>query len=49
MILLKNLALACFLGFIFNRLKLDIPCPPTIEGILGIIGLFIGYKLGAML
>jgi len=37
------------LGFIFDRLKLDIPCPPTIEGIIGIAGLFVGFKLSEFL
>lgn len=30
-------------GFIFKLLKLPIPAPAVIEGVLGIIGIFIGY------
>lgn len=47
--IIKTFSCALILGLIFNRLQLAIPCPPTIEGILGIIGLFIGFKLGGML
>lgn len=30
-------------GMLFKSLNLPIPAPPTIEGILGIIGIFLGY------
>ena len=36
-------------GAIFGYLKLPIPAPIVVEGILGIIGIFIGYKLISML
>ena len=32
------------IGIIFNILKLPVPAPGTIQGILGIIGIFIGYE-----
>lgn len=32
-------------GFIFALIKLPIPAPPALPGILGIIGIFLGYKL----
>ena len=30
-------------GFLFGKLKLPIPAPPTIAGILGIVGIALGY------
>jgi len=33
-------------GFAFAKLKLPVPAPPTIAGILGIIGITLGYVLG---
>ncbi len=32
-------------GFIFAFLKLPIPAPPALTGILGIVGIYLGYKL----
>ena len=44
---MKILALivGIIVGFIFSLFKLPIPAPNAIEGVLGIIGIFIGYKL----
>lgn len=33
-------------GFLFGKLKLPVPAPPTVSGILGIIGIALGYVLG---
>jgi XapX domain-containing protein len=33
-------------GFLFGKLKLPVPAPPTIAGILGIVGIALGYWLG---
>jgi XapX domain-containing protein len=30
-------------GFAFGILKLPLPAPPTIPGLLGILGLYLGY------
>ena len=30
-------------GAVFALLKLPIPAPPTIAGIMGIVGIFVGY------
>ena len=46
---IKTLFCAMLLGCAFNKLHLAIPCPPTIEGLIGILGLFLGYKLGGLL
>ena len=32
-------------GLIFARLKLPIPAPPTVAGVMGIVGLFLGYVI----
>ncbi|MFZ5825334.1 MAG: XapX domain-containing protein [Bacillota bacterium] len=32
-------------GFLFGKLKLPVPAPPTIAGILGIVGIAVGYWL----
>jgi XapX domain-containing protein len=45
----KTLICAAVLGVAFESLRLDIPAPPTIQGIVGIVGLFIGYKIGGLL
>ena len=32
-------------GAVFGFFKLPIPAPPTLAGVMGIIGIFIGYIL----
>ncbi|WP_100374219.1 XapX domain-containing protein [Bacillus sp. FJAT-45037] len=32
-------------GFVFALIKLPIPAPPALPGIMGIVGIFLGYKL----
>lgn len=32
-------------GFIFSLAKLPLPAPPTLPGILGAVGMFIGYQI----
>ena len=34
-----------FVGGLFSIIKLPIPAPKSISGILGIVGIFIGYTL----
>lgn len=34
------------LGLIFIKLKLPIPAPPVLSGILGIIGIWLGFLVG---
>lgn len=33
------------LGAVFTLLKLPIPAPPTLAGIAGIIGIYLGYMI----
>lgn len=46
---LKEWALALLsggiVGFLFGKLRLPVPAPPTIAGILGIAGIALGYYL----
>ena len=32
-------------GLLFAKLKLPVPAPPTAAGVMGIVGLFLGYTL----
>ena len=36
-------------GFIFAKLKLPIPAPQVLTGIMGILGIFLGYKIANLL
>jgi len=36
-------------GFIFSKLGLPIPAPGVLAGIMGIIGIFLGYKLAGLI
>jgi XapX domain-containing protein len=31
-------------GFIFALLKLPIPAPPALPGVMGIVGVYLGFK-----
>lgn len=33
-----------FAGVLFSLLEIPIPAPPNLSGILGIIGIYLGYK-----
>jgi len=43
--LLKCLTTGLIVGAIFAGLKLPIPAPIVVEGIAGIVGIFVGYKI----
>ncbi|GAE92542.1 hypothetical protein JCM21714_1549 [Gracilibacillus boraciitolerans JCM 21714] len=32
-------------GFLFALLKLPIPAPPALAGIMGIVGIYLGFRL----
>ncbi|CCO08403.1 XapX domain-containing protein [Desulforamulus hydrothermalis] len=32
-------------GVLFAKLKLPVPAPPSVAGIMGIVGMFLGYVL----
>ncbi len=45
MIELKSLVAGTACGVVFSMLNLPIPAPPVLSGILGIVGVFLGYML----
>ena len=40
-----SLLVGLIVGVIFSLLKVDLPAPNTLNGVLGIVGLFLGYIL----
>jgi len=36
-------------GIIFGLLRLPVPTPPTLAGVIGIIGIFVGYLIARKL
>ena len=43
--IILSLITGMIVGIVFGLLRLPIPAPPHIEGILGIIGIFLGYVI----
>lgn len=43
--IVKSLIAGILCGVVFSVAGLPIPAPPVISGIIGIIGVFIGYKI----
>ncbi len=43
-ILLALLA-GIIVGIVFKLIKLPIPAPPVLSGIMGIVGIYLGYKI----
>lgn len=41
--LILSLVTGFVLGLIFCRLRLPVPAPPTLAGVMGILGIFLGY------
>jgi len=46
---LLTTATGFLVGLIFARLQLPIPAPPTLAGVMGVVGLFLGYLLAVKL
>jgi len=42
---LLALLAGAILGYIFAKINLPVPAPPVLAGILGIIGIWLGYLL----
>lgn len=36
-------------GLLFAKIKLPVPAPPTLSGVMGIVGIFLGYVLALRL
>ena len=47
-VLLALLA-GAILGAIFEKLDLPIPAPPVLSGVLGILGVILGSKIGVII
>jgi len=43
--ILLAMVTGAFAGFVFGKLRLPVPAPPTLAGVLGILGMTIGYAL----
>lgn len=43
--IIKALGTGIIVGVVFTLLKLPIPAPPVLSGIMGIFGIFLGYLL----
>ncbi len=41
---LVALAVGIMVGVIFRAVKLPVPAPPTLAGVAGIVGIFLGYR-----
>ncbi|KMJ59223.1 XapX domain-containing protein [Bacillus sp. LL01] len=42
---LLALATGMVVGFLFALFRLPIPAPPVFSGIVGIVGIYLGYRL----
>ena len=47
--LILSLLTGTVCGFIFAKLNLPVPAPNVLAGIVGILGIFLGYKLSGLL
>ena len=45
LLLLKALGSSFIVGLLFAALKLPIPAPPALAGIMGIVGIYLGFIL----
>jgi XapX domain-containing protein len=45
---LESLAVGVVVGFLFARLGLPVPAPPVLAGVLGIVGIWLGYRLSTL-
>ncbi|MBG9451936.1 XapX domain-containing protein [Cytobacillus firmus] len=43
-IVLLSILTGFVVGFVFAFMKLPIPAPPALPGIMGIIGIYLGFK-----
>jgi XapX domain-containing protein len=43
--LLISLVVGIAIGIVFAVMRLPVPAPATLAGVIGILGLYIGYKL----
>ena len=43
--LIVSLAVGTAVGMVFAVMRLPVPAPPSVAGVMGILGIFIGYSL----
>lgn len=43
-IVLLSILTGFVVGFVFAFMKLPIPAPPALPGIMGIVGIYLGFK-----
>ncbi|MCD5324023.1 MULTISPECIES: XapX domain-containing protein [Pontibacillus] len=43
-IILLSIVTGFFVGFVFALFKLPIPAPPALAGVMGIVGIYLGFK-----
>jgi XapX domain-containing protein len=43
-LILLSLITGALVGFVFALLKLPIPAPPALPGIMGIVGIYLGFQ-----
>mgnify|MGYP005863007869 CR=1 FL=1 len=46
---IQALVVGVIVGFVFQRLGLPVPAPNALAGVLGIVGIYLGYRLGLAL
>jgi len=44
-IVLLSLVMGMVVGGLFSYMDLPIPAPPNLAGVMGIVGLYLGFKL----
>lgn len=49
MIELQSILTGIIVGILFSSFNFPIPAPPSLAGILGIIGIYLGYKIKGIL
>lgn len=47
--ILMSLLAGLIVGIVFAIFRLPIPAPPVFSGIMGIVGIFLGYKVFQLL
>lgn len=45
----SSLLVGFAVGLIFRVLKLPIPAPPALAGLMGIVGIYLGYRVAQLL
>ncbi|ANX14197.1 XapX domain-containing protein [Fictibacillus halophilus] len=44
-LILLSIITGAVVGFVFAMFKLPIPAPPALPGIMGIVGIYLGFQL----